>query len=241
MLFLTVAAVSSDLLSLDWKQVCMRFLCAMVVGVVIGTEREYTHRPAGMRTHILVALGACAVMVTGQLIFAEYKPLGGAPDPARLAAQVITGVGFLGAGTILREGANVKGLTTAASLWSVACLGVAAGGGYYAVALLGMVFIFITLTVFETIQHKLIKPKTTRRYSLEADDPAGALQALGELADKYRAELSGLRAEARDVGCRITFQAEFARGKKWPRKFFEGLAKEPSIRVVAIVDEAAVV
>lgn len=241
MLFLTAAAVRSDLLVLDWKQVCMRFLCAMVVGVVIGTEREYTHRPAGMRTHILVALGACAVMVTGQLIFVDYKPFGGTPDPARLAAQVITGVGFLGAGTILREGANVKGLTTAASLWSVACLGVAAGGGYYAVALLGMVFIFITLTVFETIQHKLIKPKTIRRYSLEADDPAGALEALGELADKCRAELSGLRAEARDVGCRINFQAEFARGKKWPRKFFEGLAKEPSIRVVAIVDEAAVV
>ena len=76
---------------------------------------------------------------------------------------------------------------------------------------------------------------------MEADDPAGALQALGELADKNRAEISGLRAEARDVGCRITFQAEFARGKKWPRKFFEGLAKEPAIRMVAIVDEAAVV
>ena len=116
MLFLTAAAVGADLLVLDWKQVCMRFLCAMVVGVVIGTEREYTHRPAGMRTHILVALGACAVMVTGQLIFVDYKPFGGTPDPARLAAQVITGVGFLGAGTILREGANVKGLTTAASL-----------------------------------------------------------------------------------------------------------------------------
>lgn len=241
MMFLTAAAVSPDVLLLDWKQICMRFLCAMVVGIVIGTEREYTHRPAGMRTHILVALGACAVMVTGQLIFAEYKPFGGAPDPARLAAQVITGVGFLGAGTILREGANVKGLTTAASLWSVACLGIAAGGGYYAVSLMGMVFIFITLTVFETIQHKLIKPKTVRRYSVEADDPAGALQALGELADKNRAEISGLRAEARDVGCRITFQAEFARGKKWPRKFFECLAKEPAIRMVAIVDEAAVV
>lgn len=242
MLFLTaVADISADVLLLDWKQICMRFLCAMIVGIVIGTEREYTHRPAGMRTHILVALGACAVMVTGQLIFAEYKPYGGAPDPARLAAQVITGVGFLGAGTILREGANVKGLTTAASLWSVACLGIAAGGGYYAVALVGMVFIFITLTVFETIQHKLIKPKTVRRYSLEADDPASALQALGELADKNRAEISGLRAEARDVGCHISFQAEFARGKKWPRKFFEGLAKESSIRMVAIQDEASMV
>lgn len=241
MMILTAVAASADVLALDWKQICMRFLCAMVVGIVIGTEREYTHRPAGMRTHILVALGACAVMITGQLIFAEYKPFGAAPDPARLAAQVITGVGFLGAGTILREGANVKGLTTAASLWSVACLGIAAGGGYYEVALVGMIFIFVTLTVFETIQHKLIKPKTVRRYALEVDDPAGALQSLGELADKNRAELSGLRAESRDVGCYITFQAEFARGKKWPRKFFEGLAKEPSVRVVSIIDDAVAV
>ena len=242
MLFLTaVQEISAEVLHLDWKQICMRFLCAMIVGIVIGTEREYTHRPAGMRTHILVALGACAVMVTGQLIFAEYKPFGGAPDPARLAAQVITGVGFLGAGTILREGANVKGLTTAASLWSVACLGIAAGGGYYAVALVGMVFIFITLTVFETIQHKLIKPKLVRHYSLEVEDAAAALSALGDHADKNHAEISNLRAEARDVGCRITFQAEFARGKKWPRKFFEGLAGEKSVRMVAIVDEASIV
>lgn len=241
MVFLTAAGISADVLALDWKQICMRFLCAMVVGIVIGTEREYTHRPAGMRTHILVTLGACAVMITGQLIFAEYKPYGASPDPARLAAQVITGVGFLGAGTILREGANVKGLTTAASLWSVACLGIAAGGGYYAVALLGMVFIFITLTIFETIQHKLIKPKTVHRYVLDARNAADALQALGELADKNRAELSALRAESRDVGCRITFQAEFARGKKWPRKFFEGLAKDASILVVALADEAATV
>lgn len=241
MMFLTATAPVPEGLALNWQSICMRLLCAMIVGMVIGTEREYTHRPAGMRTHILVALGACSVMITGQLIFAQYSVYGAVPDPARLAAQVITGVGFLGAGTILREGANVKGLTTAASLWSVACLGIAAGGGYYIVALVGMVFIFITLTFFETIQHKLIKPKTVRRYALEVDDAAGALQALGELADKYRAELSGLRAESLDTGCHITFQAEFARGKKWPRKFFEGLAKEKAIRVVSIVEDAAAV
>ncbi len=241
MLILTATAPAMDTLELNWQSICMRLFCAMMVGLIIGTDREYTHRPAGMRTHILVALGACAVMITGQMIFTEYRPYGGSPDPARLAAQVITGVGFLGAGTILREGANVKGLTTAASLWSVACLGIAAGAGYYAVALVGMVFILVTLTIFETIQHKLIKPKTVRRYALDVDDAAGALQALGELADKNRAEISGLRAESRDTGCHISFQAEFARGKKWPRKFFEGLAKEPSIRVVAILDDAVAV
>ena len=136
-MFLTAVMTPAELapLSLDWKEICMRLFCAMIVGMVIGTEREYTHRPAGMRTHILVALGACAVMITGQLIFVQYRVYGGTADPARLSAQVITGVGFLGAGTILREGTNVKGLTTAASLWTVACLGTAAGYGYFAVAL----------------------------------------------------------------------------------------------------------
>ena len=121
-------------------EICLRLLCAMAVGMVIGTEREYTNRPAGMRTHILVALGACVVAITGQMLFNEYRLLGATPDPARLTAQVITGVGFLGAGTIMREGSTVKGLTTAASVWTVACLGVAAGYGYYSIALAGLVF-----------------------------------------------------------------------------------------------------
>lgn len=241
MTLLTAVGTNAGTMDLGWESICFRLLCAMIVGLVIGTEREYTHRPAGMRTHILVALGACTVMITGQLIFAQYSPLGATPDPARLAAQVITGVGFLGAGTILREGANVKGLTTAASLWSVACLGIAAGGGYYIVALAGMVFIFITLTVFELLQNKLIRPKPVRNYSLEAIDAAAALQALGDLADKFKCEVTGLRVETLSGGCRITFRGEFARGKQWPRKFFEGLAKEESIRVATIVDEAAAI
>lgn len=237
MTLLTAAAAEVSAISLDWKAVCMRLLCAMIVGLVIGTEREYTHRPAGMRTHILVALGACTVMITGQLIFVQYKPFGGAPDPARLAAQVITGVGFLGAGTILREGINVKGLTTAASLWSVACLGIAAGGGYYIVALVGMVFIFITLTLFEFLQHKLIKPKGIRDYTLEVTDISGALEAISNLAEKCRCELSGIRAENQDDHFVVSFRAQFPHNQKWARKFFEGLAKEPSIRVAAIVED----
>ena len=100
-------------------EIIVRLLAAMLLGAVIGTEREYTHRPAGMRTHMLVALGACAVMITGQMIFCQYYPLGATPDPARLAAQVIAGVGFLGAGTIMRDGLSIKGLTTAASVWAV--------------------------------------------------------------------------------------------------------------------------
>jgi putative Mg2+ transporter-C (MgtC) family protein len=241
MTFLTAVSTDVAALELDWMRIGMRLLCAMLVGLVIGTEREYTHRPAGMRTHILVALGSCAVMITGQLIFVQYRPFGASPDPARLAAQVITGVGFLGAGTILREGINVKGLTTAASLWSVACLGIAAGGGYYTVALVGMVFIFITLTLFEYIQHKLIKPKIVRNYSLQVSEVGPAIEAIHNIAEQCKGELSGFRAETSTDGFHLSFRVQFAHSKKMPRKFFESLTKEPSIKVTAIVEDSIAV
>ena len=225
--------------------ICLRLLCAMVVGMVIGTEREYTNRPAGMRTHILVALGACAVMITGQLIFIQYKALGGNPDPSRLSAQVITGVGFLGAGTILREGTNVKGLTTAASLWAVACLGIAAGGGYYAVALMGMVFIFITLTIFEVLQNKLIGPgNTLHHFTLCTKDIAAGLCAINTHSQKHRAGVRELLTHRQEDGSyQITFQVEIGgtRAKKRRQKFLEDLASDPAVTSVRVGSEEAAV
>ncbi len=241
MLFLT-ADVSA--LSLNLGQVFLRFLCAMLVGLVIGIEREYTHRPAGMRTHILVALGACAVMVVGQLIFTEYSKTGASPDPARLAAQVISGVGFLGAGTIMREGANVKGLTTAASLWAVAGLGIAAGGGYYGVAIVGTVFMFLTLTVFELLQNFLVSPHSgSRDYSVEAEDVSTALKDINTMASRTKCEIHNIEAEALNSGTyRINFRADFGRGKQKHRRdsFFEGLATSRNIRSIRSSDETIV-
>ncbi len=224
-------------------EICLRLLCAMLVGLVIGTEREYTNRPAGMRTHILVALGACAVMITGELIFQQYSARGAAPDPARLGAQVITGVGFLGAGTILRDGTSVKGLTTAASLWAVACLGLAAGAGYYAVAGLGMVFIFITLTIFEVFQTKLVGPGAGLYcYSLKTRDPGECLIFLHETAQKYRLGLAELTAERQGDCTLIRFRGEIAGtgAKRRRQKFLEALADSPLVESLrAAEDEKA--
>ena len=245
MLILSAAAPELAGLELNRWQICMRLLCAMAVGLVIGTEREYTHRPAGMRTHILVALGACAVMIIGQMIFVQYKPLGGAPDPARLAAQVITGVGFLGAGTIMREGANVKGLTTAASLWAVACLGVAAGGGYYTVAIAGMVFILITLTVFEVLQHKLVGPHGRRgEYTVEVTDVGEGLRALNQHSGALKIDLYHMQAREISEGCyRICFHAKLAgkQGKKRRKEFFQLMANEAVVRAISEAGEEAAV
>lgn len=242
MVFLT-AAVNSASLNLNIWQICMRLLCAMIVGMVIGIEREYTHRPAGMRTHILVALGASAVMITGQLIFSQYSAYGSTPDPARLSAQVITGVGFLGAGTILREGANVKGLTTAASLWAVACLGIAAGGGYYAVALVGMVFIFITLTIFELLQKLLLRSQRGKHiYRVTASDVVAALQLVNRLSDSYGFQLHDIQAEHAASGTYyVQFLADFGRGgqKKRMQRFLEELAQNEAVISVSTQSEAA--
>ncbi len=235
MLLLTATADVLDLgtLGLSWQEIAMRLLCAMIVGLVIGIEREYTHRPAGMRTHILVALGACAVMITGQLIFAQYRAFGATSDPARLAAQVISGVGFLGAGTIMREGANVKGLTTAASLWSVACVGIAAGGGYYTLAMIGAAFIFVTLTVFELLQNILISPHGgVCEYAVETTDIANALHCINSHAKNAKCEIRNIQADNLPSGnCRITFVAEYGRGKAKHRRqrFFQALATDPNI------------
>lgn len=108
----------------------------------IGYEREHSHRPAGFRTHILVAVGSALVMLTSVFI---YDSQGMSGDVTRMSAQVLSGIGFLGAGTILREGFSVKGLTTAASLWAVACIGIAVGSGFYAGAFVATIVIYLTL------------------------------------------------------------------------------------------------
>ena len=186
-------------------------------------EREFTHRPAGLRTHILVALGACVASVMGEMIFLHFTTTA---DPARLSAQVITGVGFLGAGTIMKEGVNVKGLTTAASVWAVACLGIAAGFGYYALALLGMLFIFVTLTAVEALQHRFIHSGGSEEsYVVETEDVSVALTQMYAISQAQNVLLTDLSVRQTEKGHRISFRATFygRRHKKHHARFFAAL------------------
>lgn len=177
--------------NISYLDAVLRMLCAMFIGIVVGAERGRNHRPAGMRTHMLVALGACVTMVVSQFLFVEFRPLGATPDPARLGAQVVSGVGFLGAGTIMREGLSIKGLTTAASIWAVACLGLAAGAGYYAVALTGAGAVYATLTVFEVVQRKMnVGRHATLALSMECNDLSGVMHDLNRFAVQQNATLS---------------------------------------------------
>lgn len=124
--------------------VALRLLTAVVVGGMIGFERELKSRPAGLRTYMLVCLGACMVMITNQYVFQVY----GAGDLVRMGAQVVSGIGFLGAGTIVvTSHSRIKGLTTAAGLWAAACVGLAIGIGFYEVAIIGTSAIVLVLTL----------------------------------------------------------------------------------------------
>ncbi len=170
----------------------LRILLSMFIGGLIGWERENTHRPAGLRTHMLVAVGSCVVMQLGAYnsthIGAQFNI-----DPSRLGAQVISGIGFLGAGTILKEGTTIKGLTTAASLWVVACLGLTIGAGAYTLSIIGSLAVLVTLTVFEHAS-TFIPFGKYRRFSIhiKCKELTETLQFLNTIAKKYQAKILDL-------------------------------------------------
>ncbi|MDD5692277.1 MAG: MgtC/SapB family protein [Candidatus Omnitrophica bacterium] len=137
-----------------------RLLLTLVLSGLIGLERQVHRRTAGLRTHILVALGSCLIMLTSMYVFDIYKE-SVSLDPARIAAGVITGIGFLGAGTIIRDPEGVRGLTTAASLWVVAGIGLAVGTGFNKIAVIATVLVLVVLHFLRYAENKLFKePKT---------------------------------------------------------------------------------
>jgi len=140
-------------------QIIMRLLLTLVLSGLIGLERQVHRRDAGLRTHILVALGSCLIMLTSLYVFDIYKD-SASIDPARIAAGVITGIGFLGAGTIIREPEGVRGLTTAASLWVVSGIGLAVGCGFNRIAIYTTILVLIVLHLLRyTEDYLLNNPK----------------------------------------------------------------------------------
>ncbi len=134
-----------ELRELTLLSVPIRLVVAVLLSGVIGLERGLKNRAAGFRTFMLVCIGSCVVMMTNQYLF----QLTGSGDPVRMGAQVISGIGFLGAGTIIVTSRNqIKGLTTAAGLWAAACLGLAIGVGFYEAAVIGGVAVYLSLTLF---------------------------------------------------------------------------------------------
>ena len=160
-------------LTLTVPEIVLRLSLSMIIGGTIGFERQYKNRPAGMRTHILVCMGATVIaLIQDEIALSALRDAMAYPemtgvirsDQARLIAQVVSGIGFLGAGTIIVTKRSVTGLTTAASLWAVAGLGIAIGMGYYAIALTSFVGVFIALTLIKRIIHVPTIKKLEIRY-----------------------------------------------------------------------------
>ena len=137
----------------------LRLTVGLLLGAAVGWERELQRMPAGFRTHALVGLGSAIFTVVSAFAFA-----GSGADPTRIAAQIVTGVGFLGGGAILHYRGNVRGLTTAASLWAVSAIGMAAGAGLYIVALGAAILVIATLVLLDRLESY-----ARRRWNLEAE------------------------------------------------------------------------
>ncbi len=147
--------------------IVFRIFLAILLGTIIGVEREVKHRPAGMRTHILVCIGACIIALIESKFTSslnENTESNIAYNFGRLTAQVISGIGFLGAGTILFSDRRITGLTTAASLWNTACLGIAIGYGYYLIAIVGGIFVILVLIMMQRIIHVRVSKKVEIRF-----------------------------------------------------------------------------
>jgi putative Mg2+ transporter-C (MgtC) family protein len=191
--------IVADVFALGWPQTLFRLAAAAGLGAVIGLERELDEKAAGLRTHMLVASGSALftlVSAYGFSAFVGHKHV--SFDPSRIAAQIVTGIGFLGAGVIFRQGFTVRGLTTAASLWIVAAVGMAAGIGYWQGAVLATVVAVVSLRPLEWLKEYVIPQRAARLLVVELADGASAgpvLDAIERAGDLLSLRREGPRIE----------------------------------------------
>lgn len=158
-----------------WElEIVLRLLLAAVLGGIIGLERETVNKAAGFRTHTLVSVGSSLIMIVSISIFLEFSYRTNI-DPGRIAAQVVSGIGFLGAGAIMRSGANIKGLTTAATLWVVAGIGLAVGSGAYLAAFVTTLIVYISLVYLFKIENAVSHKKRLQYLNVQMDDKPGQI------------------------------------------------------------------
>jgi putative Mg2+ transporter-C (MgtC) family protein len=187
-----------ELPTLDWKEALLRLALAAALGGLVGVERELREREAGLRTHMLVALGSALFTIVSAYGFHDFLASGQSvvrADPTRIAAQIVTGIGFLGAGAIIRQGLSVRGLTTAATLWVVAAIGLATGAGYYSGAVITTALVLISLGPLRILAYRSL-----RRYRPEGGRLLVELHAgtsPGSVIDEV--ERAGLRIDTIEV------------------------------------------
>jgi putative Mg2+ transporter-C (MgtC) family protein len=208
-------------------EIAIRLILALVLGGLIGLERESMGRPAGFRTHILVSLGSALIMIVSAYAFSDFMM--GRYDPGRIAAQVVSGIGFLGAGTIMREGANIRGLTTAASLWTVAGIGLTVGCGFYFAAILATILVVATLVLLNKLEWGYLTSKHEILTLLIQDTPGQLARVFAVLA-KHEVNVFNVELSSEDTGdAKLNLEIELA-PKASRVKIIDELVSTPGIR-----------
>jgi len=186
--------------TLDWPEVLLRVAVAAVLGAAIGFEREIREREAGLRTHLLVSVGSALFTIVSAYGFADVientDPAALVRyDPSRIAAQIVSGIGFLGAGAIIRQGGSIRGLTTAATLWLVAAIGMAAGAGYYSGAVITTLVALVALWPLRILAFRVIDPlrPDERRLTIELPPGQAVLPLLDRVGEVRHLEIDETR------------------------------------------------
>jgi len=180
-----------ELREITYLSIALRLLLAILLGGIMGIERETKNRPAGLRTYMLVCVGSCLIMLTNQYIY----QVTGAGDPMRMGAQVVSGIGFLGAGTIIvTKRSQIKGLTTAAGLWSAAGIGLALGIGFYEAAVVAAVAMFLILSVVHRWDTRIHRRAERMEIYLEYDATISIAQIIRSIK-ALDAQVEGIRSE----------------------------------------------
>jgi putative Mg2+ transporter-C (MgtC) family protein len=203
---------ASSVPSLSWEESLLRLSLAAVFGGAVGLEREFREREAGFRTHMLVSVGSALFTIASAYGFRDFLTHGGSlvrTDPTRIAAQIVTGIGFLGAGAIIRQGLSIRGLTTAATLWVVAAIGLTTGAGYYSAAAITTLLVLFSLWPLRIAAHRTMlrfRPETDRLIAQLAagESPAPLIGALEELGARLRTLEIGHEADRRTVLLDVT-------------------------------------
>lgn len=158
----------------------IRLVAAVICGGIIGWERGGTKHEAGLRTHIIVCLGAASIMVVSQCIVEQYAI---EQEIMRMGAQIVSGVGFLGAGSIIMDGNRIRGITTAAGLWTTACVGIVVGAGYYIVALVVVFLMLFTMLGLRSATRKLMQKSSKSAVKVEITGPDSLKNAINVMLD----------------------------------------------------------
>lgn len=187
-------------------QIILRLLVGAVLGAAVGFERERHDQPAGLRTHMILVIGATLAMILSVNLSHIYSLEGAYFDPARLAAQVISGIGFLGAGAILRYGYTVRGLTTATSLWTMAIVGLTVGAGYYLVGVLATLLMLFTLSLVNIIANRFVRIEVSHHILIEADYRKDLVKTIKKTIKKTSNNLVSFKMQKNVTNTRLRVQ-----------------------------------